>query len=148
MKIGKIGEINKHRGNWGIRAKSTPRPITHQPARQPARQLASKPPQIAIQPASQPGRVSARMATKSGFGQASWQYYFCYKIWSNSVKLEVLDENCKNEQRHAKEKLKAFPKYSRYFQNRHFTKKCFQNRTATRKRKVPIHILNSSPRPR
>ena len=28
-------------------------------------------------PASQPGSASATKARKPGFGQASWQYYFC-----------------------------------------------------------------------
>ena len=28
-------------------------------------------------PASQPGSASARKGRKPGFGQASWQYYFC-----------------------------------------------------------------------
>ena len=44
--------------------------------------------------------VSAGMARKSGFGQASWQYYFCYKIWSNSVKSWILDKMCENDDLH------------------------------------------------
>ena len=86
-------------------------------------------------PASQPGSASARKASKPGFGQASWQYYFCYQILSNSVKLTIWDKKSPKGDSHAGKKLEVGPKYILEFQSGHFTRKLLQNRTATHKNK-------------